>query len=208
MLKQKFSPFTRKQIDLYKKQICEIGSFAWQEGLFPAYNGNISVKMNNGYILITASGTAKGKLDFDDISIIDFNGNQIEGKKISTENFLHLNIYNKTESSAIIHTHPLNLLALNVKNAHFSLADLPIYEAKIWSKFMCVAKKLEPGSIELAVEVGNTVDDLIKSNKKTVNLGAVWLSNHGLVSWGQNLKDALSLTEELEHLAEIMLLAN
>ena len=208
MFNKKSTTLFQKKAYLCKKQICRIGSLAWQEGLFPAYNGNISVKINEEYILITASGTAKGKLNLADISIMDNAGLLIRGQKLSTESILHLNIYKYTNAHAILHTHPTKLLALDVKNNLNILANLSIYEAQMWSGFMDIVPKFEPGSMELANAVSNGAQTLTSKNKKTLELGALWLSNHGLVAWGEDLTAALNLTEELEHLAEIALLAH
>ena len=49
MLNIKNKLFAKKKISTYKNQICTIGHLAWQEGLFPAYNGNISVKIDDDY---------------------------------------------------------------------------------------------------------------------------------------------------------------
>ena len=146
-------------------------------------------------MMITSSGTAKGKLSPSDISIMDKSGKLIEGNKLSTESFLHLNIYKYTNAKSIIHTHPAKLLALEVKNKAIELSKLPIYEAKMWACVLGFVPMLEPGSIELASAVSNSVNNLINLNKNTINLGAIWLSNHGLVSWAHDLNNALNLTE-------------
>ena len=43
-----------------REQICEIGRISYQKGYLAGYEGNISIRMADGNVLITPSGLHKG----------------------------------------------------------------------------------------------------------------------------------------------------
>ncbi|MBQ7585561.1 MAG: class II aldolase/adducin family protein [Desulfovibrionaceae bacterium] len=191
-----------------KEQITLIGKLGSNLGLFTACNGNISLKLAKDRFLITASGSSKARLKSSDFSLMDHQGNLLAGPKISTESPVHLAIYAKTNASAILHCHPPKLLALDLKAKIDLILQLPLFESQRWSQILIQVSSLPPGSKELALAVEKEIQDKIKLNLEYSNLGAIWLKNHGLFTFGSSLEDSLNLAEELEHLAEITLLAN
>ena len=113
---------------MLKQQIIEFGKKLYDKDLTFATSGNISLKTDEG-ILITASGSALGHLTSDDISLIDFEGNLVAGKKPSCEKMLHVEVYKqRADVRAIIHTHPVNLTSFAV--CHESLKE-PIMSENI-----------------------------------------------------------------------------
>jgi L-fuculose-phosphate aldolase len=77
----------------------------YNRGYVAGSGGNISVRIGE-HVLITPSGYSLGRLTEDDLSLVDLDGNLIEGLKPSKELYLHLKIYNKMEQvQAVIHTH-------------------------------------------------------------------------------------------------------
>ena len=77
-----------------KQEIIEFGKQLYEKDLTFATSGNISVKTDDG-ILITASGTSLGRLEEDDIVLMDFDGNVIGAGKPSCEKMLHVEVYNQ-----------------------------------------------------------------------------------------------------------------
>ena len=72
-----------------KNDIISFGRIAGNRNLTPGISGNISVRCDDK-IIITTSGSANSFLNNEDICVIDFAGNLIEGsKKASSEKFLH-----------------------------------------------------------------------------------------------------------------------
>lgn len=184
-----------------------IGAIAFTEKLFAACNGNMSCKLSHDYILITATGSAKGRLRPKDLSLIDHNGTLVLGAAISSETPVHLAIYQTTAAQAIIHTHPPKLLALDISSRVTEILQLPLYESKMWRDALTLAPALTPGSQELAQGVVHAIENKVAQNQNYQVQGAIWLKQHGLCTWAQSLDAALNLTEELEHLAEITLYA-
>ena len=88
------------------KDIIKFGKLLYDKDLTSATSGNISCKCGDK-IFITSTGSALGLLQDDDVVEIDFNGNEIKnGKKASSEKFLHIEIYKmRSDVNAIIHCH-------------------------------------------------------------------------------------------------------
>jgi L-fuculose-phosphate aldolase len=175
-----------------------VGREAWRKGLVSGKNGNLSRRGDGGSMVITRSGCAKGRIGPGDLVCVAFDsvpGDDPEG--MSSEGLMHAEIYRRQPlAGAIMHTHPPSLLALSLRGTG-KMLDLPLYEAKAFAGEMTVVPATEPGTPELARAVGSAA----------LRHRAVFMHNHGLVCWGEDLAQALDLAEELENLARIQLLA-
>lgn len=175
-----------------KEEIIYWAKRLYDKGLSPATTGNISVKTERG-ILITASGSAMGDLTPDEIVLIDFEGNLLEGnKKASSEKFLHLDIYQEREDiSTIIHSHCPYITA-------FAVADQPV-EAPILAEFIYhfdkvpLAPYVVPSSFKLA-------EVTVKPFKK--GYSTVLMGNHGVVTGAATLKECFYNLEALRAYCE------
>ena len=103
---------------------------------------------------------------------------------------------------AILHTHPRQLLALALKlesreDWQERFLKLPVFESGVWRARLGYAPAFEPGTRQLAEAVGQAARDF----------EAVWMARHGLCASAPCPGQALTLSEELEHLAAIQLLA-
>ena len=176
-----------------KQEIIEFGKKLYDKDLTFATSGNISVKTDEG-ILITASGTALGNLTSDDIVLIDFDGNLINGKKPSCEKMLHVEIYKqRPDVKAIIHTHPVNLTSFAV--CHEPLKDPIMSENILYFEDIPVAEYSMPSSMEL-VE---------KTVKHLSNRDVVMMANHGAIAIADNLLTAFYKMETAEYYAKVTL---
>lgn len=174
---------------------------AWQEGLLSGCNGNASCRLDQDRICVTRSGAAKGRLQNKDFCLADpDSGRTLAGGPASTELGMHLAIYRALpECKAVLHTHPRRLLALSLhlRGKEQDFLRLPLFEAETWRARLGFAPALEPGGKELAYAVAHAAQQR----------PAVWMAGHGLCCWGETLTDALCISEELEHLAAVQLLA-
>ena len=176
-----------------KQEIIEFGKQLYAKDLTFATSGNISIKTDEG-ILITASGTALGNLTSDDISLIDFDGNLISGKKPSCEKQLHVEIYKqRPDVKAIIHTHPVNLTTFAV--CHQPLNEPIMSENILYFEDIPVAEYAMPSSTEL---VEKTIQHL---NNRDV----VMMANHGAIAIADSLLSAFYKMETAEYYAKVTL---
>ncbi len=175
------------------EDIINIGKKLYNNDLTIGTSGNISIKTDNG-ILITASGTALGNLTEEDIVLIDFEGNEKENKKASSEKMLHVEIYKqRSDVKAIIHTHPVYLTTFAA--CHKTL-DAPIMsENIIYFEDIPVAPYAMPSSKEL---VENTV-------KYLHDRDVVMMANHGAIAIADNPGNAFLKMETAEYYAHVTL---
>jgi L-ribulose-5-phosphate 4-epimerase len=72
----------------------------------PLSSGNVSIKLNNGLIVIKPSGVPYEKLTKKDISVVNTKGILLSGKHPSSDLNLHIKIYEEFGSvNSIIHAH-------------------------------------------------------------------------------------------------------
>jgi L-fuculose-phosphate aldolase len=176
-----------------KKRIVEVLVYLESKGLNYGRSGNISVRASGEHIVITPSGLVKSKLKPEDLVIVDYNGEIVEGfNKPSSELPLHLAIYRAYEYfNAIIHAHSIYTGILSVMREPLPpiLEEMTIY----LGGDIRVTDYAPFGTRELAE---NSVEAL--RNRK-----AVILANHGVVACGIDLEDALEVLELVERAAQI-----
>ena len=158
--------------------------------------GNMSVRFNDG-LLITPSAVDYDRLLAHDMVYLDKEGQPEAGsRKPSTEwRFHHDILSTRTDVEAVIHLHPTYATAL-----------------------ACLGEALPPVHYMIAMAGGNTIrcapyhlfgtqalSDAVLSALEGRH--ACLMANHGLISCGKTLEDALALAAEIEHLCQIYLLA-
>jgi L-fuculose-phosphate aldolase len=143
--------------------------------------GNVSIRETNR-IFITPSGYSYEKMTENDISVIDFDGNVLEGDKTpSSEWRMHVAIYNaRDDVEVILHTHPIysSIASVTLKTVPSLIED----SAMICGPEIKVAEYADPGSWELANNAVRALGDN----------GAVILKNHGLVNVGKRFSEAFT----------------
>jgi L-fuculose-phosphate aldolase len=169
---------------------------AWQRGLLSGFNGNLSIRRDDTVIL-TSTGAAKGFLTPADLSTIQLStGVQVSGPPPSTESLMHLELYRaQPRAQAVCHTHPPHLLALSLTGS--PLLDLPLFECAALARQLVQVEEFPPGSPELAAAVAAAASEV----------RAVFMRSHGLTCWAESLARAVALSEELDSLAGIQILA-
>jgi ribulose-5-phosphate 4-epimerase/fuculose-1-phosphate aldolase len=72
-----------------RERITELGNSLYRRGLSPGSSGNISARLEDGWLL-TPTNSCLGELDPASLSKLDWNGNLLSGSKPSKEYLLHL----------------------------------------------------------------------------------------------------------------------
>ena len=181
------------QIADARKSIIEIGLKLLNKNLVAGSWGNISMKIDKDSYAITPSGRPYDLLRGDDIIIVNSDGTKLAGFGIpSSELLLHLAIYKKYPMfNAIIHTH--SIYASACAAMHRQIPPLLEDTAQISGGSIKVARYALAGTKELA---NNAVEAMGTSN-------AVLLANHGAVSCGKSLDEALIVAEIVEKSAHV-----
>jgi L-fuculose-phosphate aldolase len=165
-----------------------------QKNLVSARSGNISCKVSDKEILITAHNCYLGHLKEEDVLLVDLEGKILEGEKeITSEKKIHLDIHkNFKDIKVVLHAHPPNTTAFF---HYFNDLDIFSFEAK----FYLGKVKVIPQNTPTVVETLPIIEAL-----KTTNI--VVLKDHGVISIGENFKDAFGLIEILEEQSRVNLL--
>ncbi len=175
--------------------IVECGRIAYERHLMTSNDGNISVRMDDGLILITPSGISKGRLRTEDLLVVDLEGSIISAmtdRRPSSETPMHLEVYTQREDvRAVIHAHPIFATTLTVSGMEFPVDVLP--EVLLTLGNVPVTAYATPSSHEDA--------DAIRPFVKDHN--ALLLCQHGSLTYGKNLDEALIHLERIEHVSEI-----
>jgi L-fuculose-phosphate aldolase len=171
------------------------------KGLVVGNSGNISLRLppdgKNGLMAITPTSRHYDTLDYDDIPIIDFNGNNMEGKlKPSVETLLHIAIYQARKNvNAVIHTHSVFASAVAVAGLEIP----PI----LLDQVLFLGGEIKSSS-------GALVTTPQQINSFIMALGdrsAALIPNHGAVGTGRTMRDAFAACELIEKTSRIYLLA-
>lgn len=167
-----------------KENIINIGKKLYDLRLVAAKSGNLSARIDDNNILITATGTCLGSLTSDDILKVDLNSDNVKNQNVTTEFPLHSLVYKNFPSKVIIHCHP------PLTNAYFA-----VYSEL---KALTFETKLYLGNVPVAAQdtPAVTKPELVIEALKISNL--VVLKNHGVVSIADEFKEAFHLIDSLE----------
>lgn len=177
-----------------REEIVKLFKFLIDIGFTYGKSGNISVRVpNQNLFLVTPSGKRKYDLSSNDILLINDKGEVIEGYgKPSREVPMHLTIYKyRKDVNAIIHAHTVysSILAVLHRNLPPILDEMILYTG---------------GEVEVAKYAPSGTEELAKNVIKSLGMKkAVILANHGVVTCGKNLMDALDVLFCIERAAKI-----
>ena len=175
---------------IIKERIIKNYNLLLQKGMNLGSEGNISVKFKEK-VFITPSGVDIKNLKIENISIVDFEGNLNNRVKPSSELDLHLLIYKKRkEINSIVHCHSdwasiLSCMRQKIKKFHYMIAEFGGDDIKC-SKYATF------GTTKLA----NFVLEACRNRKGCL------IANHGQISLGENIDEAIHLSLALEKLAK------
>lgn len=181
-----------------REQIADTGRSLFQRGLTGGSSGNISVRLEQGW-LMTPTNSCLGTLDPQDISRLDDNGRLLSGSPPSKEFFLHQAFLSQRSGDrAVIHIHSSHAVAVSCLEDIDPADVLPAITPYAIMRFGSVAliPYAKPGAAQLAEAIASVAP----------RYSAVLLANHGPVVCAASLDKALYAIEELEETARLFLL--
>ena len=185
-----------KQEENIRKSIIDASLLLEKKKLNQGKSGNISIRWKNG-MLITPSGIPYEGMKVKDIVFVDNEGKSEGIWTPSIEWKFHLDILKtRKDFNVVIHNHPaygsgMSMLRKDIKAYHYMIAFMGGDTVRC-STFA------PPGTQELSKAV-------LKALK---NRKACLLANHGAITCGIDIEEALLLTEELEALCKQITIAN
>ena len=166
-------------------------------GFAPGTSGNLSARLDRARVLTTPTGCSKRAIGPGDLVIVDMDGRHLQGDRHATSEIgMHLTIYReRPDVEAVVHAHPVFATA-------FASSGIALDQP------LCSEVVMTLGEIPLAAyattgtdEVGVTLLPFVQDHD------AILLANHGVVTYGSSLMDALMKMETVEHFAQICLVA-
>lgn len=185
------------------EDIIAAGAFVSAKGWTPATAGNLSARIDQTAMAITASGVDKGSLRSPDVLLYDLTVKKVQGARAaSAETALHVERYMADPSiGAVVHVHARNSTVFSMVSGTSREIRLDGYELL---KALDGIRTHETG---IGVPVfANTQDmDALAVNVRArlsdnVPRFGYLLAGHGLYAWGRTMADALRHTEALEFL--------
>jgi L-fuculose-phosphate aldolase len=187
-----------KSESAYRHDIVEVGRRIAQRGYVAANDGNISVRIDDSSILCTPTGVAKGYMTPDMIAKVDIaSGRKLEGEfPISSETKMHLAVYKeRPDVGAVVHAHPPYATGFAVAGIPLTRCVLPEVIISMGSIPLCVYGT--PSTMEIPESMMSYID----------KHDAFLLANHGALTVGADVFQALFRMESMEHFAHISFVA-
>jgi L-fuculose-phosphate aldolase len=181
---------------LDKKAVLEAAKRMSEKGFVVGTAGNISIRIreSSGRELMAITPTSRyyDTIGVDDIAVVDFDGQRVEGEfSPSVETMLHIGVYKaRKKVNAVIHNHP-------VFSSVFAVAGMeipPIVDDQV---------TYLGGSIKVAEYALSGSEDLVKNALAALGpRNAVLVANHGAICVGKDLREAFTNCEMLEKTAK------
>ena len=178
-----------------RRLLAEFCKRLYERDLVGSTQGNMSFRFAPDKILITPTGGNLGYLKASDIVVINSRGDKLSGSgERSSEYDIHLKIYKaRRDVMAVCHAHPIALTAISLTKTRLNRPILP--------EIVC-----EFGTIPIAGFSAPGNSELFDSISKYIGRhDAIILSNHGALTVGATLEQAVNRMEMLERYARTIL---
>ena len=186
----------KDKLDVQKKEVAYFMRRLYNKGLTTTSGGNISVKLEDGRILITPSATDKARMKSDQIGLLSGTGkNQTPHLKLSIESKMHIALYGKRpDIKAIVHAHPPIASAFTALRQHINCTltseARAILGTPVMAPYALMGTPLLADRVAIAVNHANVI----------------LLENHGVICLGSTLLAAFDRMEVLEAAARMTLI--
>jgi len=170
-------------------ELLHAGRILEEAGLCIATDGNFSARLNGENILITRSGIEKR--DLSGASFVEVNLSDEMTASASSEWLLHQAMYSRPDVACVLHVHAPFLTTFSV--AHKVPPTNLLAEAFDAVGEITLVPFCKPGTRELSQRV-------LDANPRAM---VYLLANHGAVSVGSSVRDALHRIERAEFVARV-----
>ncbi|HEX8780473.1 MAG TPA: class II aldolase/adducin family protein [Nocardioides sp.] len=174
-----------------REQVAAAARRLADEGLLVGTAGNVSARVDEERVAVTATGVVLAGCTADDVTVVDLAGEVVEGRLAPTSEVdLHLGVLADTGTAAAVHTHaPWSTAVACV------LDELPVihYQQLLLGGDVRVAPYATFGTPELAGHVRSAL----------AGRQAALMANHGSVAIGADLGAAVEHALLLEWLCQL-----
>lgn len=180
-----------------REDLVRFGQMLHAQGFVAATDGNLSVRLDAERVMITPTGCSKGMMRPEDMVVVDLWGKKLSGvSNPSSEITMHLTIYRmRPDVGGIVHAHPCTATG-------FASSGIALDEP------LCSEIVITLGAVPLAPYATTGTNELSDSLKPYIlEHDAILMANHGVVSYGEDLRRAYMKMEAVEHYAKVVLTA-
>lgn len=194
-------------LEQLKKEVYEANMELPRRNLITYTWGNVSGRDNEtGYFVIKPSGVDYNVLTWEDMVVVDLEGNVIEGSyKPSSDTPTHIELYKKyPEIGGIVHTH--SPWATSWAQAGRSIPCYGTTHADYFYGEIPCARNLTSEEIESAYEknTGLVIIETFENGIYNINsTPGVLCSNHGPFTWGKDAHEAVHNAVVLEEVSKM-----
>ncbi len=192
----KLEEIQSSELENLKRKVVDVAQGLFDNHLVVSSFGVVSVLIpNTEYVLITPSGFSKNRVHPDNLIIVDFDANLIQGKlRPSVETPMHTYIHrHRPDINTVIHTHSPTACGFAAANM-----DIPCVSAEqafyLGGRVPVVRKYSLPGTTKPG--------DLQAILKALEKIDAVLLRKHGVVVVGRTPEEGLDTAIVLEDVAK------
>jgi L-fuculose-phosphate aldolase len=177
-----------------RRQIVRASQLLHQKGWVANHDGNISIRLPGGRVLITPTALSKGDVRDADLVEIDFEGRIRAGsRKPPSEMKMHLCAYKeRSDVHAVVHAHPPESVGHAICGLEIPTTMMPEPIVSIGERIPLLPFQ-PPGSADLHAS--------IREASHWAN--CLLLEHHGPLILGADLEQAMLRLELVEHLARI-----
>jgi len=180
-----------------RQDIVEVGRRMYARGYTASNDGNISVRLDAGRLLMTPASVCKGFMNPQMMCITDLEGKKLEGdRNPSSEMQMHLEVYRqRPDVNAVVHAHPPIATG-------FAVAGIALDRAVLAEVITTL------GSVPIADYATPSTKELPEAVRRYVKAhDGMLLANHGALTVGADLFSAYYKMETIEHFAKISFVA-
>ena len=183
-------------------ELIDAGRMLYARGMLPATSGNLSVRLSNGELAITVSGTHKGRLSDGNIMRVDAEGRSLDRRRPSAETLLHLQVYRHfPEVCAVLHPHSVG--ATLVSRLHSRRLSLRDYELlKAFPGVDTHACEVVVPNFANDQDIARLAAEVAAYMESNPPVHGYLIAGHGFYTWGKTVGDALRHVEAFEFLFE------
>ncbi len=186
----------------YQEQRAAVAEFMrrlYRQGLTTTSGGNISMRVDDQRVLLTASKFDKAELQAEHVGILTLDGDNLTPDLSPSIEFgMHLSIYRaRADVRAVVHAHPLTATAFCATGKHINTHLLDESYAILGDP--AVADYARMGTPDLAKNVAEAMAD---------GTACVMMRNHGVLAVGTTLLEAFDRLEVLERAAQTTMVVN
>jgi len=173
-------------------ELVRLARLIYERGYNVSIDGNLSLRLGDGELLMTPSGQHNGFLRPEDLVVVDPRGRLLRGSRPPTSEYrLHTALYaRRPDIGSVIHVHSpfavaASLAGLDLAKSYITVAPVPT------TAYARISSEQSPAAVQPFADDYN------------------WaiLPRHGTVAWDASPWDAFLRIEGLEHYAKILVAA-